>query len=327
MLAGVQVVCFASSYAVALALEISRLFFRSGVRGAVMLVFGGAGLLAHTLYLANRTVIAVESPLSSNQDWCLLAAWALAIIYLYLTVYHPKTPFGLFILPSVLGLIGAAYFWADSRPFAREPASRIWALIHGMSILLATVAVLVGFAAGLMYLRQARRLKRKLPSSSRLRLPSLEWLRRANSRALVVSLIMVGIGILSGVVLNLLDRGRPNDRLAWTDPVILTTLLMFAWLLVSVVAGLFYRPAREGHKVVYVTLVSFVFLVLALSAFLSLGTGHGGNRRGEGSRFRVQGSGFGPSSSFIVHRSSFIPHPSPSAIRAAARSPAHGGLR
>jgi len=43
MLSGVGIICFTSSYAIAWALEISRLLFRSGVRGAIMLGFAGAG--------------------------------------------------------------------------------------------------------------------------------------------------------------------------------------------------------------------------------------------------------------------------------------------
>ena len=52
----ISITCFLASYLVALALEISRLFFRSGVRGAVMLGFGIAGLIAHTLFLGHRAL-------------------------------------------------------------------------------------------------------------------------------------------------------------------------------------------------------------------------------------------------------------------------------
>ncbi len=77
----------------------------------------------------------------------LLAAWVMVMVYFYLACYHPATHFGIFQLPLVLGLVAAARF-ADTTPFPREPASRIWVVIHGISILLATVTVLFGFAAG-----------------------------------------------------------------------------------------------------------------------------------------------------------------------------------
>ena len=115
-----------------------------------------------------------------------MAAWVLVVVYLHLAILHPKVPFGLFLLPLALGLIGAARFLANSEPLAREPASKIWGAIHGISIMLATVSVLVGFVAGLMYLGQVRHLKHKIVPTRGLRLPSLEWLQWANGRAIVV---------------------------------------------------------------------------------------------------------------------------------------------
>ena len=273
-LSGISIVCFAASYAVALGLEITRLLFRSGIRGALMIGFAAAGLFAHTVYLAHLAAGASGSPLSSMRDWYLLAAWALAAVYLYLAVYHRKTPFGLFLLPLVLGLVGVARFVADTTPFEREPASRIWGMIHAASILLATVSVLVGFVAGLMYLGQARRLKNKLAPAGGLRLPSLEWLQRANSRALVIATVMLGLGILSGAILNLIRDGGRFDQLPWSDPLIVSTLGVFVWLTIATGVGLLYRPAREGRRVASLTVVSFVFLLLALSAGLFLDTRH-----------------------------------------------------
>ena len=201
MLSGVNIICFATSYAVALALEVSRLLFRSGVRGVVMLGFAGVGLVIHSAFLYHQAVKTTGSPLSSERDWYLLAAWALVVVYLYLVYYYPQNAFGLFLLPLALGLICAGAF-ADDTSFDEGRAARVWGAIHGTSILLATVAVLIGSAAGLMYLGQARRLKNKLPPIRGLKLPSLEWLQRANGRAIVVSVLMLGLGVLSGLVLN-----------------------------------------------------------------------------------------------------------------------------
>jgi len=329
MFSGVGIICFAASYAVALAMEVSRLLFRSGVRGAVMLGFAGAGLLAHTAFLYYRAAKTSGAPLSSEQDWYLVAAWVLVVVYLYLVYYHPQTSFGLFLLPLVLGLIGAGRYFAHAQPFAREPASKAWGMIHAISIVLTTVSVLVGFAAGLMYFIHVRQLKRKLPPARGLRLPSLEWLQQTNSRAIVVSLLTLGVGVLSGIIL--VHYRQAGGRLPWYDPVVLGTMLMFGWLLLAAVGGALYRPARAGRRVAYLTLVNFVFLVIALAVGLLLSTQHGGPRNeGEGTStssvesrkaeggargFRVQGSGFREGSmndecrmqnaEYIIHHSSF----------------------
>lgn len=68
-LSGISIVCFVASYAVALGCEASRLVFRSGVRGMVMVGFAAAGLVAHTLFLGWRAVSESTVPLSSPFDW------------------------------------------------------------------------------------------------------------------------------------------------------------------------------------------------------------------------------------------------------------------
>jgi ABC-type transport system involved in cytochrome c biogenesis permease subunit len=275
MISRISIVCFAASYAVVLAMELSRLLFRSGVRGAIMVGFAAAGLLAHTLYLAHRAAEALGPPLSSERDWCLVAAWLLVAFYLYLVYYHPQKSFGVFLLPMALGLIAAGRYLGDERPFARDPASQVWGAIHGTAFALTTVAVLVGFAAGLMYLRQARRLKLKLSPGRGLRLPSLEWLQRVNARALVFSIIVLAVGVLSGAVLNLIRATDETGRLPWRDPLVLGSGTMLVWLAAAALWGRVWQPAAAGRKVAYLTLVSFVLLV-GLVALLLLNTQHGG---------------------------------------------------
>ena len=70
---------------------------------------------------------------------------------------------------------------------------------------------------------------------------------------------------------------------------------MFGWLLLHVVIGAFYRPIRQGRKVAYLTLVSFLFLVIALvGMFVTTKHGGGGGERRKGriSNLRFQISNF-----------------------------------
>ncbi|MHB8902549.1 MAG: hypothetical protein ACYC6Y_27625, partial [Thermoguttaceae bacterium] len=131
-MSGVSITCFAASYSVVLALELSRLLFRSGIRGAMMLGFAAAGLLAHTIYLAERAAWASGYPLSSERDWYVVAAWILAAFYLYLTAYHRNNAFGVFLLPLVLGLVAAGAWLGDPTPFERRPALMGWGAVHGV---------------------------------------------------------------------------------------------------------------------------------------------------------------------------------------------------
>jgi ABC-type uncharacterized transport system permease subunit len=277
IISGISLTCFGASYGVAWALEVAKVYLRSRARRFLMLGFVLAGLLAHTLYLGYRVVEYSATPLSSSFDWCLVAAWLLVAAYLYLAFYYPRAPLGLYMLPLAVALVVAAAF-ADPRPIAAGEASRAWGAVHGIALLVGTLAVMVGFAAGLMYLVQSYRLKHKRPPAPGFRLPSLEWLEKVNSRVIILSALLVGVGFVAGIILNLLERGG-GGALPWSDPVIWSSALMFAWLATAAAFNVVYRPARRGRKVAYLTVVSFGFLVVALSMFLLVDSGHGGRRR------------------------------------------------
>lgn len=277
-IAGISLVCFAASYGVAWLLEVAKLFVRSGARRILTLLFVLAGFLAHTLYLAHRVVEYSATPLSSSFDWYLVAAWLLIVAYLYLNYYFPRGALGLYMLPLALALVAAASL-ADDEPFQPGPASRVWGAVHGIGLLLGTLVVMVGFVAGLLYLLQAHRLKKKLAPMPGFKLPSLEWLENVNSRVIMLSALFVGVGFVAGTILNVVAHG-PQGSIPWSDPVIWTSALMFSWLLVAAVFNATYRPSRRGRKVAYLTLVSFAFLVIALAVFLLVDSKHGGPRNG-----------------------------------------------
>ena len=99
-----------------------------------------------------------------------------------------------------------------SQSVSVTPASQIWGAIHGVFLLLGTVAVMIGFVAGLMYLLHAYRLKHKLVPMRGFQLPSLEWLEKVNGRAILISIFALAIGVLSGTVLNVVNHGRAVER-------------------------------------------------------------------------------------------------------------------
>lgn len=273
----ITILCFAASYAVALALDLLSLVWRAPVRRYVLIGFAAAGVLAHTWYLGERASARAASPLASPADWCLLAAWLLAVIYLAQAIYYKRLAIGVFLLPLVLGLIGASLY-AGTQPFAPERASRFWGNIHGAFLLLGTVAVSVGFLSGVMYLVQSHRLKQKRPPTPGFRLPSLEWLEQVNSRSLGISALLIGVGFMSGVILNTHKNRDVEAYVPWTDPVVISLGLMLLWLIVAELFRLTYPAARRGRKIAYLTVAAFLFLCFTLASLLWLDTEHGSSQ-------------------------------------------------
>jgi ABC-type transport system involved in cytochrome c biogenesis permease subunit len=261
-LSGISIVCFAASYAVALACEASRLLFRSGVRSMVMVGFAAAGLLAHTLFLGWRAVAESSVPLSSPFDWYLLTAWLLAAGYLWLALANPRTPVGLFLLPVVLALVGAATFASD-QPFLQSPAARAWARIHGSFNLAFSVCVTLGAVAGLMWLIQAGRLARKQAPARGFRMPSLERLAQVTHRMLGIAAWTAVAGFVSGIVLNAV---KLPESVPWSDPVVLRMGLVVGWLVLADAVTVATRRRPAGDRIAaWLSVVSMVVLAGSLA--------------------------------------------------------------
>ncbi len=269
----ITVFCFTASYAVALSLEAVSVVRRFGLHRPVLLGFAGAGVFAHAAYLLSRAQ-GTAAPLSSPADWCLLAALVMAAVYVMSAFRWPKLATGVFMLPVILGLIALSRMASDT-PIASDRASLFWGQAHSWLLVLATVCVTLGFLAGLMYLIQSARLKRKSPPLRGFRLPSLEALQRINSRTLGISVWLVAGGFLSGVVLaQIRHQGEANFRL-WYDESVISLAVMLAWLLVAEVFRWVYPAARTGRKVAYLTLAAFLFLVVTIASMMLVSELHG----------------------------------------------------
>ena len=259
--------CFAFSYAIAMILELSRLFFRAPVRILIIIGLTIAGLFAHTIYLCLKFQkdFSGGTPMSSWYDWCLMVSLAVAITYAIIAIKKNENSVGIFFLPLILLLILIALFVKDQDAFTQSEATNIWAVTHGISLLLGTSAMIVAFIAGVMYLVHAFRLKKKLPPRSGFRLPSLEWLQQCNRQSLFYATGLIAAGLVSGVIMNVLKNMENKVGIPWTDSVIISSGVLLVWLVTVTVFEAIYKPARQGRKIAYLTLASFVFLALVLS--------------------------------------------------------------
>ena len=271
---GISITCFAASYLVAFCLELTRVFFRAPLRKYLINGVILAGFFAHTTYMVLQTQMQLAGTglfMGSWSGWCFGAAWLLIVAYLWIRYRQPQTLSGLFVLPMVICLIGAGTWLGPELSFPSARARTVWNAVHGLSLLVGTATVILGFVFGTMYLLQSNRLKKKRPPSRLVRYPSLEWLQETSEMLLLVSTVLLGVGLLSGILVNVINQKIGRGVLPWNDPVIISSAILFAWLLISLLFNLVYRPARQGRKVAYLVLASFLFLVVEFAIVLYVG--------------------------------------------------------
>jgi ABC-type transport system involved in cytochrome c biogenesis permease subunit len=257
----VTLFCFAASYATALLLDVlHQIWARPAVR-LLAVGFGAAGLLAHTIYLAVQ-----KPPLAWQFGWMLFLAWILAIVYLYRAIHYPRLAWGIFMLPLVLGLVClAAAFGRPPEGTESVPAGlslqddRFWGIVHAGFLFCAAIGMCVGFLASLMYLFQTRRLRAKVPPGKGLRLLSLERLEEMNRRAITLAFPMLTVGVLLGAAM----MTRYADSLAWTDPRVLSTGVL--WVVFAVLLRLRYGRHLRGRQMAVGTIAAFALLIVCLA--------------------------------------------------------------
>jgi ABC-type transport system involved in cytochrome c biogenesis permease subunit len=262
-LQGITHACFGLSYLCAFLLELARLVWPAKGWRIAGLVFGTAGVFAQTAYLLLN-----QPPLAAPYGSLLLLAWVLALFYLYGTIHHAKQAWAVFVLPVVIGLVGLSLALVTASPGTSSfsvpewaAGERFWGAVHGLLILSASVGVSVSFLASVMYLIQARRLRRKFAPGSGVPMLSLERLETMNRRALNWAFPLLTAGLLVGTILLQHGHALSNN---WLSVKVLTTAGL--WLVFLVLLYLRYAVHVPARRLALFSIVAFALLLVALVA-------------------------------------------------------------
>ena len=264
--------CIGLSYLCAFLLELARLLWPAVGWRAAGLVFGTAGVFAHSVYL----LLNQPSP-AAPYGSLLWLAWVLALFYLYGTVHHAKQAWAVFVLPVVIGLVGLSLALVTASPEAATfnvpewaAGDRFWGAVHGFLILLASVGVSISFLASVMYLIQARRLRRKVSPGRGMPMLNLERLETMNRRALNIAFPMLTAGLLVGTIL--LQHGHAlGDN--WLSLKVLSTAGL--WLEFLVLLYLRYGAHVPARRLALFSIGAFALLLVALVASHPFAVGGG----------------------------------------------------
>lgn len=256
-------ICSVAAYGLAWLLEALCLRINRPALRYAALAAGFVGFAGHSAYVYRY---ASQMPLIGQLRWLLYLAWILVVFYLFGEFRQRRMPWGVFVLPVVLALVGLGV--AYDNPDAVAGKGTVWNKLHGVLILLAAVGVCIGFVASITYLVQARRLRAKALPGRGMKLLSLERLETMNRRAMLLSFPLLTAGVLVGVV-AIFD----SDVVSWADPRVIATLVL--WVVFALLLYLRFAQHVSGRQAAMMTIASFVMLLFCLA--LSHGSPNGGS--------------------------------------------------
>jgi cytochrome c-type biogenesis protein CcsB len=231
----------------------------------------GGGLVLHLTSIVMRASLVGALPVASFGETLSLLAALLVASFLVIQVRGPLLALSAVVVPIAFGLtLAAAVVKGGAQPLP-EALRSVWLPIHVLLSFLGEAVFALAASASVLYLVQERRLKQHRGRLIR-GLPSLETLDRVSHTCLKWGLVLLTLGIVSGIVWA--HEAWTHDAAWMSDPKLLFTALVWA-LYVVLLQGRITAGWR-GRWAAQLTLAGFAVIVVSLLSVNLFGLGlHG----------------------------------------------------
>jgi cytochrome c-type biogenesis protein CcsB len=231
----------------------------------------GVGLATHVAALVIRSIAVGNVAAASLGESLSVLAILLVGVFLLAQLRAPLLALGAVVAPLAFGLAFAAVALKGGVEPLPPVLRSVWFPVHVGVSLLGDAVFALAFSASVLYLVQERRLKAHRGRGLLRRLPSLETLDRVSHICLVWGLVLLTLGVMSGIVWA---HVAWSDRPWMRDPKILFTLLV--WLLYVVLLQGRMTAGWRGRWAAQLTIAGFMVIVISLVGVNLLGLGiHG----------------------------------------------------
>jgi len=259
------------------------LYFAGALCMAGTLVIGGTasrrllrgllvtGTVLHAMAIAWRSFQMGQLAVVRTADSVSLLALLLVAGYLILEYRAGLLALGAVVVPLAFGLelwAGTSGGYVHSVP---AELHSLWLPVHVLLAVLGDALFALAFAASVLYLIQERRLKARRGRGTFRSLPSLETLDRVSHRCLVWGLVLLTLGIATGIVWAHVAWSTP-----WTTNVKLLVTIAI-WVLYGLLLQGRMTGGWHGRSAAQLTVAGFAVVVMSLVGLSVLGVGsHGG---------------------------------------------------
>lgn len=233
------------------------------------LVFIFLGFLIHSGVMIRGASILIQSGEMHVFEVLVLFSWALVGLALILQSKISLSMLLGFVLVIVITLGSIALGLPRYFPKSIPAINAFWFGTHILTTLLGYAAFGVALLSGVLYLCLNHQLKLKRTGNFFDRLPPLEGLEWVNGRSLWVGIILLGVGLLSGlcwahVSKVALSVGDPKVIAAWVT-----------WIIYGSILYIRSTARWRGRKIAYLTVLGFCAVMVTFFLMNYLSKDHG----------------------------------------------------
>lgn len=247
--------------------------FRRDNRALYLLIF--AGLLVHTWAMFQRGFRLNACPINNLYEATVFLLWTAGAAYLVLGLFSRLRFVGALVAPLLFAVGVFALMPALDPPRGPQPIFSLhhaWQSIHAALILLAYGAFGLGGLAGVMYLAQARDLKRHKARAAMSLLPPIARLESA-----VTVLLGAGFVLLSGGLVT----GARYLRIATGSYVSIDPFVLYScatWAVYGIILLARWRTGQRGRRLAWLATATFGVLLLTFWGVYQLSALHAPRR-------------------------------------------------
>lgn len=228
------------------------------------------GFLFHTLTIVYGYIKAGHLPVSNMHETLSFAAWAIAVVFLFIQLKFNLKILGVFAAP-LLTLIMLVVSRLPSGPAQATPIFQsFWLLSHVTVIFIGEAAFALACGVGILYLLQEHEIKTKKHRFFFKRLPSLELLDSTGYLCIVAGFTMLTLGLVTGFVYAKAVWGhfwRWDPKEVWSG---------ITWLFYAVLLHERLTVGWRGRRSAIMAIIGFAFLVFTFLGVNLLLKGHHG---------------------------------------------------
>lgn len=215
-----------------------------------------AGIGAHSVSLVFRTAKSGHVPVTNMFESLSFFSWTCVLIFLIFRARYGVKILGAFVAPFVLALM----LYASTMPMKIVPIEPVlrspWLPLHAVSAFFGNGFLAMAFLAGVMYLIQEDRIKKKkVPGKIFLMLPSLDMLDKLGYDALKLGFPLLTLTIITGAMWSQQVWGKYwhwEPKQTWS---------LITWLVYAALLHQRLNAGWRGRKAAIMIVIGFVAVI------------------------------------------------------------------